>query len=154
MKALLVGTDPGGDMPMAGGAPAFVGSSSGENLAKLAGLRDSHDLLDYFDLDNLYRFPVARWSKRDAELEMRDLLAREVEADRRFIILCGTECRDAGSLELEPAFTWLKRWAPFLNVAWMYHPSGLCRKWNHPSTYGAGRAFLRGTIELTRENVA
>lgn len=146
MKPLLVGQDPAW-LPTGGDRPAFVGSDSGERLAKLAGLESSAELLEFFDLDNVFREKQSRWDKYEADTRADEILNDAYVQGRDVVVFLGSKARDAAGIRKCLPMT-MHRHPVYGGVmtAWMWHPSGLTRAWNDEVTREAARVFLTSLI--------
>lgn len=148
VRTLLVGMNPADALPV-GGRPAFVGSKSGDFIAKLCGV-DAAALPTRFTLVNL--FP-ADYVRAEAAARAADLKRDVVDGTFGRVILFGVEvrnawrARDVGWFETTrcrqvlmgrdgPASTWE------YDLTVMPHPSGRCRAWNDEAARQRGRQVM------------
>jgi hypothetical protein len=137
--------------------PAFVDTSSGTRLLKLAGLSSFARLHEHFDAVNLIPFPLPtpQWSAALARCYATSVVDRLVVGGHDQVVLLGGAVAAAFDLPYRPFYEWRWRRTPpgarAVNMAggrwaWrtavMPHPSGTVLHWNDPPARDEARAFL------------
>lgn len=143
---LLLGVAPPSDQaPGANGGPAFVGTDSGERLAKMCGLIGARILPNHFDLRNVFDHPINQgfdetWAEINALATIR-VLERRPWPQR--IVACGRFPARALRIGGAPC-TWstIKVGRHTVRAAWIYHPSGRTRQYNDPAVLERTTRFL------------
>ena len=142
-QVLFVALAPHVDRPRA----AALDGLSGDRLARLAGLRDRHDLLPLVAAHNLSPTP----DPRPSELRKhRDAAAKVLARHGRAVLLGADVCLALGA-QWRPWYEWREQpgTPPTGRLyATFPHPSGRVRVWNSPSERLRAQAFLRETLGL------
>ena len=121
-------------------------ASSGNRLRCILGLTD----LEYHRLLDKVNLCVGEWSARQAAPLLAELVLRN-SAGRTVIVLLGARLRAAARTllrrgllpEAEVGFFTKITLGSGVVLAFLPHPSGLCRLWNEPGAPVRARALLR-----------
>lgn len=153
MKPLVVGYAPVAGAPGDTIGVAFVDTDSGRRLARYAGLESDVELLDHFEMVNLFRDPDAAWDRDVARRRARAIEIGLVAGRRSRVILLSSPVAQAFGRPYHPLFQWTES----TTCGWDYevavcpHPSGLVRWWNDPENVRKAGMFLDSVTGLGRE---
>lgn len=79
---------------------------------------------------------------------------RAVREHVTHVLILGTASRDVMGLQADLPFSWSVKKLVGLDVAmaWMWHPSGLCRAYNNPDTVKKAKTLLQGLARAAQDS--
>lgn len=124
--------------------PAFVGTRSGDRLARLCGLAHAEELPDHFDLVNVLPWRATSFNPTSAVVRAAGaaLRGRTISEGRSVVVCCGSGVARAMGL-VGSGGGRLFEWESYGCFEWAIapHPSGRNRFWNDPPLVAQASAW-------------